>query len=207
MPPAHPPINEVGEMLYTALDAFTDKDEENGWALLRFCEAIGNMYTEVNDLVSDTDEGIGWSSIMDVERAPTKWLGWLAQFIGVTLVAGLDDAAQRQRIVETDGFKRGKPSAIQGAARTKLIGTQTVYLIERHGSVARTTVSTLPAETPDPAAVLEAILEQKPAGDLFSHALVQLGDWDTVRDTHADWTDVSNTFANWNEVLVDPDKQ
>lgn len=202
----HVPINPVGEMLYASLEAFADKDQENEWQLLRFCEAIGGMFDEVNDLVSDTEEGIGWSKVVDVERAPEKWLGWLAQFVGVTLIAGLADAAQRQRITETDGFKRGKPSAIQGAARSALIGTQTVYLVERHGSPARTTVATLPAETPNPALVLARILEQKPAGDIFAHALVQLGDWDTVKNTHADWTDVLTTYANWNEVLVDPDK-
>lgn len=207
MPPPFE-MSPTAVALYATVEAFADHDEENDWALAHFCNAIGGMFAEVDELVSDTEEGIGWSSVVDLDRAKEKWLGWLAQFVGVVLINGLTDPQQRQRIQETDGFKRGKPEAIQGAARSApLTGTQTVYLVERHGSVARTTIATLVSETPDPAAVVERILAQKPGGDIFAHVVVAGGDYNTLYGTHADYDEVLDTYATYAEVLADPAKQ
>ena len=76
-----------------------------------FTQALAKMFEEVDTYVRDTDAGPGWSMLLDVDRIPNKGLAWLAQFVGVTLNDQLDDATQRQRIRETDGFRRGSPDA------------------------------------------------------------------------------------------------
>jgi hypothetical protein len=43
----------------------------------------------------DTDDGLAGRRLVDVDEHPTKALGWLAQFVGVTLDPASNEAAQR----------------------------------------------------------------------------------------------------------------
>lgn len=182
---------------------------DKSFPLLTLCEAIAGRLTQIEDVIRDdsiTDDP-GWSIVMDVDRAPSEWLGWLAQFAGVRLPSGLSDADQRIRIKNTDGFKRGTPTAIVAAVQPFLTGTKTVYLVERHGSAYRLTVATKAAETPSIAAVTAAVLTQKPAGIVLAVTTVLGNDYTTLRDTHTSYTDVKNTFTDYAEVLSNPSKQ
>lgn len=163
----------------------------------------------VNDIIRDDPDtdAPGWSQALDVDRAPSEWLGWLAQFAGVRLQPGLDDASQRARIKSTDGFRRGSPGSIVGAAQQYLIGDKTVFLVERHGSPYRLTVTTVAGETPDAAAVARAIKAQKPAGIVMVHATTTEIDYNALRDTHSDYDETLSLYATYNEVLADPTKQ
>lgn len=179
------------------------------YPLLALCEALIGQWQGIEDIIRDdplTDDP-GWSTVMDVNRAPSEWLAWLAQFAGVRLRDGLSDADQRAWIKSTDGFRRGSPTAMVGAVQAYLTGTKTVYLTERHGSAYRLTVATKLSETPNTAQVAAAALLQKPAGIVMAVTVVNGSDYQTLRDTHDSYTDVKNTFVNYTEVISNPSKQ
>lgn len=146
---AQPPLSTTAQRLYDAVAPMAYDDEANGWALALFCQAMALTLDEAADLSRDEDDGSpGYSGLFDADTIPAKLLPWLGQLIGVAVPTDQPEAVQRARIKSTDGFQRGTPGAIIGAAQAHLTGTQTVYLIERHGSAYRLTVSTLQSETP-----------------------------------------------------------
>lgn len=207
-----PTLTFTGQRLYDQLAPLATEDATYGWALAHFCAAFAAQLDEVADLSRDQDDGtIGWASLFDLDNVPAKFLPWLGLFVGVTMPGSLTAAAQRLRIRQTDGFRRGTPDAIQGAARQTLIGpdgtpdTATVFLEERIGGDAyHLTVATLTSETPDSAATQAAILAQKPAGLVLTYSTVTGGDFLTLRDTHTDFADVKATFATFADVRSNP---
>lgn len=168
-----PALDPVAADLYGALAPLAATDDRNGYALASLTAAVGAMFQAVDTLARDTPAGPGWSELLDVDRDPPLGLGYLAQFVGVTLDPALGDTAQRARIRATDGFKRGTVAAIVGAARQYLTGMQRVVLVERVGGDAYAlTVITYTSETPDAAKVLAAMTAQKPAGLLLTHTVL-----------------------------------
>lgn len=168
-----------------------------------YTNALARMFEEVDTYVRDTDEGPGWSILLDVGRTPNKGLGWLAQFVGVTLDDRLADAEQRQRIRQTDGFRRGSPDAIRGAAQPFLTGNQTVQLYERDGSPYVLTVVTFADETPDPDAVESALRQQKPAGIVLNYQVVDGQIYEQLLENHPTYDDVLADYATYQDVLDD----
>jgi hypothetical protein len=209
-----PVVTEAAEELYARLGPWAAADTERGlatgeWRLLEMCEGIMGRLQDIREVVFDDidEDHPGWSHVLDVDRAPEEWLGWMAQFAGVRLQQGLDEVTQRARIKSTDGFRRGSPGAIVGAAQQYLTGDKTVYLVERHGSPYRLTVTTVAGETPDVASVVAAIKAQKPAGIVMGHTITTEIDYNALRDTHADYDEVADLYVNYNEVLANPVKQ
>lgn len=200
-----PVVTDATEAFYSELGPWMRADFD-AWDLLTLCEACASGLQPLWDVVNDQDDAPGWSQVLDIDRVPTVWIPWLGQFVGVHYRAGLADADQRLRVRETDGFRRGSPGAIKGAARQYLTGSGTVYLLERHGSPYRYTVTTLDSETPDPDAVLAALKEQKPGGLIMFHSVVTGGNFDTLRDTHVDFDTIEATFADFNEIRDNPGK-
>lgn len=205
---ARPLVQPITEDLYSRLGPWAIRDTVDAqWPLLDVAEATGQQLQPVEDIVRDTDTHVGWGIVMDPDDGPIEWLGWLAQFAGVRLKVGLSSAAQRARVKSTDGMNRGTPSAVVGAAQQSLSGTKTVYLVERHGSAYRLTVTTISAETPSPAQVLADLMEQKPAGIVLVHAMTTGANYNALRDTHADYAEVKALYATYAEVLSNPVKQ
>lgn len=146
---AAPVLSHTAQRLYDALRPLARRDADHGYALAHLCAAVARSVDPIADLSRDVDADTpGWSQLYDVDNVPGEWLPWLAQHVGVELPEGLDDAGRRTRIRETSNFKRGSVGAMRGAARQYLSGDKTVYLLERHGSPWKTTVSTLQDETP-----------------------------------------------------------
>src|SRR5215467_11358862 len=85
-PPADLTPDTFAERLYDMLAPLAQQDPHNAWALLIYINAIGLMFQEVEDLVRDSPEGPGWSELLDLNRAPTQALPWLAQLVGVRLL-------------------------------------------------------------------------------------------------------------------------
>jgi hypothetical protein len=203
-----PTVQSITEDLYSRLGPWAARDTFDAeWPLLDVAEAIGQQLQPVEDIIRDTDTHVGWGVVMDVDEAPSDWLGWLAQFGGVRLKNGLTDLAQRARVKSTDGMNRGTPSAVVGAAQQTLTGTKTVYLVERHGSAYRLTVTTIATETPSAAQVIADLIEQKPAGIVLAHAMTTGSNYNALRDTHADYAEVKSLYSNYTEVLSNPVKQ
>lgn len=203
-----PIVSAAAEEAYSGLGPWARRDTADArWDLLIVVEAWARLLQQVEDIIRDTDEGPGYSIIVDADRAPAEWIPWGMQLNGVRPRSGLTDAAQRARWKSTDGFKAGTPGAIVGAAQQYLTGTKTVYLVERHGSRYRFTVTTIDTETPDPAAVLAALKEQKPYGFSMAHAMTTGVNYNALRDTHSDYNEVKALYATYNEVLANPTKQ
>ncbi|MCW3040937.1 MAG: LamG domain protein jellyroll fold domain protein [Solirubrobacterales bacterium] len=160
-----PPLTPFASELYyqrTAPLAYQDATNDYAWAVL--CAALATMF-DPYEFVRDSPAGPGYSSLLDLDRAPAGALGWLAMFAGVRTIPSLTDAQQRARIDATDGFQRGTPAAIIAAAQSHLTGTRRVSLFERDGGDPYALrVVTYAAETPSPAQTVADIVAAKPVG-------------------------------------------
>jgi len=141
-------LGTFGENVYLIVTPTTYAEEQEGYPIARFVNGAGQMFDEVELLCRDSEDGIGWSIAVDVDRCPDDALNWLAQFVGVTIPDGLTEDDRRLRIKSTDGWKRGTPAALIAAPIPYLTGNKTVVLKERDGSAYRFTVITYRDETP-----------------------------------------------------------
>lgn len=206
---ADPILESFAQRVYDEVSVVQPDDSDTGYALANFVAAVGQAFQIIEDWSRDTDDGVGWSQMLDVDRAPSYALGWLAQFIGVTLQPDLDDLSQRARIKETDGWQRGSPSAIAGAAHQYLTGGKHVIIRERDPAVVPVdpayglTVITYTDETPDPDKVLAALLAQKPAGIVLNYETLSGQDFQALLDNHPTFQDVYVDYATFEGVATD----
>lgn len=203
--PAPPPeLESFAGNLYAGMDPVAWLDATVGWALAHFCAAIGVMFQDVEDLARDTSEGPGWSGVMDLDRCPDAWLPWLAQFVGVTVVPGSTPAEMRARIASTDGFKRGTPAALAGAARATLTGSQVVWFRERDPTAADPPYSlevvTLTSQTPSATTTRAALIAQKPAGIILNYRTSVGRDYTQLK-TVGTYAQVKAQFPTYNDVI------
>lgn len=141
--------------------------------LLAVVRAMLEPLMTIDEVARDTDTHEGWGTLLDVDNAPEWALPWLAQFVGVTPLAGLDGTSQRIRIRSTAGFHRGTVSAVVNAARQHLTGARRVEIYEREGSAWRFRLRTYASETPDPDRIRAEIAALKPAGTVFLYEVQQ----------------------------------
>lgn len=200
---SRPAVEPFTEKIYAALAPLAREDEALGWPLLTYLNSIGRMEQPIEDLIRDTDEGPGWSALVDVDRAPAEALGWLAQFVGVTVRAGLSESEQRELIRAVVGFNRGTLASILSAMQPHLTGNKTIIVRERDGSAYRLTIITRTDETPDSGAVLDAILSQKPAGIKLTYTVLAGQDWTELVGSHADWAAVVAAYPTWDDAVSD----
>jgi hypothetical protein len=187
--------------LYAMLEPLAQLDADAGWSLLILINAIGGHFQIVEDLVRDTPQGPGWSSLLDLTRAPSSALAWLGQFAGVRIPDGLTDPEQRAWIASTTGFWRGTLDALIGAAQHTLTGTQTVLFRERDGDPYYLTVITYTSETPDPAATQAAILAQKPAGIVLDFETTSGTTYSVLRLTYATYAALLTAEPTYSSLL------
>lgn len=209
-----PTLTHTGQRFADEFAGPLEVDAEHGYAFTLFLSVLARAFDQVADISRDGDDGRpGYARLFnaqDADDCPATFLPFVGQFVGVEMLPGLTEAQQRLRIRETDGFKRGTPEAIRGAARQFLVGPSgagddaTVFLNERQGGAYKLGVSTLVSETPDPGAVLRALLEQKPAGILLTYTAIAGGDYATLKGTHTDYADVKAEFADYAELRADP---
>jgi hypothetical protein len=160
-----PVVHETTEILYDSLGSgLTHDDELTDWHLLRFLDAVGHLLGAIDDIIRDSEDGVGWSEVFDPDRVQPQHLAFLAQFAGVEFPGGIVDQEKRDYLKATPGFGRGTLLALKGAIATSLIGTKRVAIAERASSAYVLDILTHPDDTPDAAATLAAILSQKPAG-------------------------------------------
>jgi hypothetical protein len=196
--------------LYRMMAPLARDDPSYGWALLIFVNAATLAYEQVEAWVRDTPTGPGWSLLLDVERCPPEALPWLGQFVGVRLIKGASDEANRERIKATDGFQRGTRAALIGAAQATLTGNRSVFLTERDHDPADTpdyayylTVTTYRGQTPDPAATERALLGQKPGGLILTYVCVDGQVYDQVRTRFATYAALNAAYPNYQAVWTD----
>lgn len=210
MSPAPATSGSAADELYERLRPLAHRDEFLGWSLLHYVSAAALPLQLVEDLIRDTDDGPGWSAMLDPDRCPTWALGWLGQFVGVRLLPrepfeteAAWEAAMRDRIKRTDGQHRGSPEALRAAAQRYLTGSKYVIVNERVGGDAwELGVVTLIGETPDAGAVLRALLEQKPAGVRLTHTIVPGHDYDAIAAGWDDYDDLALAFATYDDLQL-----
>lgn len=206
-----PDVGSVATELYERFNPLAYADQAYGYPLLHLFQGLGLQLQDVEDVIRDTPDGPGWSSIVDVNRAPLNYLPWMGQMVGVIAPpqnAGesTEDYTQRLRdqIMIHGGFARGRPATIVAAAQTTLIGPKRVHLIERYqGSAYRMLLVTYDDDTPDPA-VTEALVTGetvKPGGIklIYEHHPGQ--SWNHLMSTQATWSDVLANYDTWADVI------
>lgn len=136
------------------------------------------------------------SSLGDPTQADSTWLPWLAQLVGARLDSAASDAEQRDTIrFATSGWRAGTTSAIEDAARSALTGSRFAKVLQATdgdapGTPWDLTVVTRASETPNPGAVIDAILRKgvKPAGAVL-HTRSYEASWTTLGATRPTWLD------------------
>ena len=196
---ARPVVTATTEEAYAALGPLTGPDERFDYPLLKYVASVTEPLDIVNRLARDTDEAPGWATVFDPARTPDEFVGWLGQFVGVRELVGLTPTAQRMRIKETAGWKRGTLAAIEGAARQFLTGSRQVRVYERDGSAYRLRVRTFTAETPDPDAVLRALLEQKPAGLVLTYEVATGATYTQMDGAHVTYSDMDAAYPTYRD--------
>lgn len=208
-----PSLGSVAEELYARLEPFHRRSDPNGsgeitdeilgWPLLIFFGLLGKHWQEVDDLIRDTDDGPGWSAILDPDRIAAKGMAYLAQYVGVDVPKQLvgetvEQAAARIRdaIDARLGNNRGTPQAMRDISSRRLTGLKRVIFNERQGgSIWHTGVVTYVTETPDPAGTFRDLLSQKPHGIILTHTVVDAWGYDVLKIAFDDYGEVKVHFA------------
>lgn len=202
------------ERLYAALPAALRADDaEAGYGFKLLLSLIGDRTTNVSELVrrftylpgvdlatAELRELLGagaTSDLVDPATADPAWLMWLAQIPGVTLAPGLSEQGRRDAIEgAVNGWAAGTRDSIRDAARTALIGTRYVSVLDHSISTAGdggrwdVLLITSLSETPDVAAVLAAVsaADAVPVGVLLHHR-AYTATWAAVEAAYPTWAD------------------
>lgn len=212
------PAGESVLAMYDGLpEHYRSADEAAGdYPLLRFLAGIGlelgavDVLRERIDYVTVPDGGeLGdTSDLADPTTADATWLPWLAQLVGVNLAPGLPEDARRDAVeFASAGWRAGTKSSVADAARSVLTGTKFAVVYDHSTAAVRGTASvwdvlivTRPTETPDPAAVLTAVVARgaKPAGVVLHH-LAYEAEFATVETTYPTWDSIDSA-GSWNKI-------
>lgn len=159
MTPA-PLLEPFAQDLYRSLRPIPQVDH----ALEHIAQAVGRIFQPIDDLVRDTEAGVGWSVLLDPDRIPASGLPWLAQFNGTRLTPAMTEA-ERRAAIRANGFGRGTIGALREAVASTLTEPRFVRIFERdEGSAYHLTVAVYGTQTPDPAAAERAARSQKAVG-------------------------------------------
>lgn len=198
-----PVVSPYAQKLYADLEPYAYADEENGWALLALCQALGVPWQALDDIARDSPSGTGYSQIFDIDVCPTVFLPWLGQWVGVSVDTSLTDLQQRATVSDEGGQKRGTPGAIKAAIAKYLTGNQTVLLLET--SAYHYTIVTFTSETPDPAFIGDLVQSPavKPTGYIATYLTLPGQTWSQLIASYATWADVIAHYATWLQVIQD----
>lgn len=170
---SRPVVSAPAERIYASVLPYQGGDADGGWLLLVLCEAAARTLGKPTEALRDDDVGSGWRRAYDPDRTPAWMLPWLAKHVGLPEIGPLSDAQVRALVRDAPRMRRGSIGAFTRAPRIFLANPNTdrVEILERDGGAYRVTVATYTSQTPDPAAVLAALLEQKPAGLVLTYVV------------------------------------
>lgn len=181
---AKPAVSDLTLGFYEALGWFTEKDEANDWALLKFCAAWVGMLDPVYELAREREGRDAWAILLDPDNCPAKGLPYLAQYVGVILTADMTEAQQRAEIKHPTGWRRGELESIVLAAQRTLTGTKRVIVHPRTPEIGSHYIRTLATETPSEERTREVLRAALPAWEKLDYeALTGV----TVGDLEAGW--------------------
>jgi hypothetical protein len=199
--------HEYMDRLRERTEQLAPNDAEHGFAHFHLSTALALALQRVAEIY-DPDEGLPGAPLLDVDTCPDWALPWLAQAVGVILPPGTAPDAARALIKGVSGWQRGTPAALMAAVRMHLAGdldTGTVFFRERDPDSDdppyTLEIVTLDRETPDPDAVLAALMAQKPGGIVLKYRTVPGYDWQQVGVEHATWADVVGDYSTWHRLV------
>lgn len=194
---AAPAVGVTTDRMYRRLpELYRDADALEDFDLLRFLSLVVDQASEMEAIY----ERLAVGEHLDAQAADAAWLPWLAQLLGVRLVAGLTEVETRDAVSSgSSGWRAGTKAAVAAAAQSVLTGTRYAKVYDHSTSTGAglgtasewdVLVVTRSSETPDPAVVLDAIVRKraKPAGVVLHHqdyesdwaALEALGSWNAI---------------------------
>ncbi|WP_288797829.1 phage tail protein [uncultured Arsenicicoccus sp.] len=192
----------VTRRVYDTLpDLYPDADAEQTppWPLLRYLSLIGDQLDEVTALLDRVDargvdeggDGTDTSALFDPAKADAAWLPWLVTMTGAEAWDGMTDADRRATIAASvDGRRVGTRPRIADRARSVLTDPNaSVRVTTSQASPWDIVIATSSNATPDPAAVLRAAEDQRPAGTRYV--------WEAYKAT---WGDVEARARTWGAV-------
>lgn len=194
-------LDALAPMLYAEAD--TDN------ALTVFTEGICIPFQLVEDWASDTDEDVGWSLLLDIDRCPDEALPWLGQIVGISNLGSLPTADdQREQIRNLVNWKRGTVSAMSSAPLPYLTGSKTVLFRERFDGSGNDApydiqVITYAAETTDAVMTEAAIKAQKPGGDRLVYVNAAGQDLLQLKTNYATLQAVKDHYSTLSGIKVD----
>jgi Phage tail protein (Tail_P2_I) len=204
---AKPALTESGERLYTQLaPTFFREDERYGWAGAIFCSALAGMKDAAAEIVQPSDTKPGFAILFDVENVPSKWLRWLAQFVGVDLTTSPNDATSRAWIKAPINYQRGTTAAMELAGKATLTGTKTMYFYVRFGAPFTIKAATLESETPNPTATREAIESMMAAWNVLEYVVVKAGSYSLIEAAHALYSESEAAHTTYEDLELNPSK-
>lgn len=197
-------ISPAAEELLEEIEVCQPGDAERGGPLRLLAGAVGRALGPLATWVRDSDDGPGWSILLDPDRTPVP--AWTGQINGVIVTRGAPEAQQRSELHNAAGLRRGSVAALKGAVAATLAGDDPqVTVVERDGSPYALLVITYADETPDAAAAEAAARSQKPAGLLLTFRVDpgwNIGQLEaayaamTIADIEADYASVEALESN-----------
>lgn len=194
-PPAEPVFETNGrsfaDELYQALRPAHYAEDEQDFALFKFCAALAKPFEAVYAIVKDDPEQDrpGWSILLDPTNVPAEYLDWLMQVSGTRRVAGQVDAIKRQRIKNGEPYWRGTKSAIVEYAHTR--GWTSFDLDERYLDSAYR-VRMIFSITQYSVDIEREMAAQLPAGIVYDVAFLEVREYIDVRSTWTTYQDVKD---------------
>lgn len=196
-------VNPTALHLYYRLGtAIVQGDKELGYPLLFFLHAATVGLWHVDQIIRDSDEGSGWGPALDVDRVPYfRLMRYLAQFIGVETISGQEtlDANRAKLRYPASHFGRGTREHMVQAAKAYLTGGKFVRLTERTISPYHLEVLVARRECPDPGAVRNAVLSQKPAGLVADFILSDFNTYGDQKQAFATYTILRDAFVTYRD--------
>jgi hypothetical protein len=196
--PREPDLVPTGDRLRERTQPLAPDDARYGFAHAYLCQALGVAFQQAQEVADPEGDVPPLAPILDPGLAPDWALPWVAQLVGVRLPANIGPDEARVLITEARGFKRGTRESIYAAASYWLTGDKTMYFRERDaGDPYALEVVTLDSETPDPEAVRDALIAQKPAGLILRYRQVTGWDYEELTLTGDTYAVVATDFATY----------
>lgn len=193
------------ERLYARLpELYRAEDLDQDLALKRYASVVVDQASLLERVVDRLP-----TDLSDPVRADNAWLDWLAQLVGVSLARNLTEGQRRDAVrYSSSGWRAGTRDAVADAARSELTGTKFVEIKDHTTDVSNpgvatqwdVRVQTRATETPNPSAVLAAIVSKnaKPAGIKLYHRTYDAS-WTTLEAQLTTWTAIE-ARGTWDNV-------
>jgi hypothetical protein len=196
---------QVGADLYESLAPLTYDDEQLGWPLATYLDALGLILDEIAGLVrTDEDGNDGWSAFADPARCPDDFLVTLAQWAGVRYPRRMSGDDLRALIgPHAPGLWRGTKQALLDTVQRYLTPGGSMYFEERaDGNPYVLRIHTYAYDTLDAVALENELLTHVPAGLILEYAMQEGMSYAELRHQAATYAAMRATFENYRAVVT-----